>query len=158
MVRHLRGGRRARERGASAVEFALVMIPLLYLVLGAIQYGWYFYAMQTGTSATSDVVRRLSVGDCQNSGELKAMLINRLGKATTSSTSTIVANVTYTDSAAGHAVVGSPGKVGGGVTLDVTFTTADFNFPGIPLPSGGTVTRSIFARVEDTSASAGGCA
>jgi len=30
------------ERGAAAVEFALVSIPAIVLVLGAIQFGWYF--------------------------------------------------------------------------------------------------------------------
>ena len=151
---------RVRQRrdqgGASAVEFALVMLPLLVLVLGILQYGWYFYAMQNGTSATSDVVRRLSVGDCQNSTELKNLVVARLGSASTSS-STVQTTVTYTDATTGHAVVAAPGVVGGGVTLEVVFQSSDFNFPLIPVPDDAKVTRTVFARVEDTSSTAGGC-
>jgi len=54
-------------RGAAAVEFAFVMLPMLYLVFGVIQYGLYFYARESGTQAVGDAVRRLSVGDCQDS-------------------------------------------------------------------------------------------
>ena len=58
----LRRRRRLREEsGATAVEFALIMMPLLYLVFGVIQYSLYFYSMQSGTSAVGDAVRRLSV-------------------------------------------------------------------------------------------------
>lgn len=148
---------RSREqRGASAVEFALVMLPLLYLVFGVIQYGWYFYAIQAGTSATSDAARRLSVGDCQDVAQRNALLSSRLGAARQGSTA-VQSTVTYTDSSAGHTVVSAPGVVGGGVELTVNFQTADFNFPFIPVPDNATVTRTVFARVEDTSPAAGGC-
>ena len=40
---------RSREqRGASAVEFALVVTPLLILFFGMVQYGMYFYSAQVG--------------------------------------------------------------------------------------------------------------
>ena len=147
---------RARDRGAAAVEFALVLPILLMLVFGIIQYGWYFYAMQTGTSATSDAVRRLSVGDCQDSAALQSLVAGKLGAATTSSSS-VQTTVVYSSPAFGHATIASPGLVGGGVTLQVRFQTADFHFPFIPVPDSGTVTRSVFARVEDTNATTGGC-
>jgi Flp pilus assembly protein TadG len=148
--------RTSSERGATAVEFALVMLPLLYLVLGIVQYGWYFYAMQAGTSATSDTVRQLSVGDCQVSAERAAYLSDRLGSASVSDSS-IQSTVVYTSDETGHTPVGAPGVVGGGVELTVVFRTNDFNFPLVPVPDDAEVTRTVFARVEDTSASAGGC-
>src|SRR4051812_4849868 len=58
--------RRERDRrGAAAVEFALVMLPLLTLTLGIIQYGWWFYTAQSASSGGREAARRLSVGDCQ---------------------------------------------------------------------------------------------
>lgn len=156
MGRRPRGSRSARERGAAAVEFALVVPILLVLVFGIIQYGWYFYAMQAGTSATSDAVRRLSVGDCQSDAELKALIASKLGSARKSGT-TVQTTVVHTTPTAPHTTMSSPGAVGGGVELRVQFQTADFNFPFIPVPDDGTVTRTVFARVEDTSATVGGC-
>jgi Flp pilus assembly protein TadG len=41
-----RGGSRARQRGAVAVEFALILPLFLTLVLGAIDWGWYFFIDQ----------------------------------------------------------------------------------------------------------------
>lgn len=155
-ARLLRGPGPRNSRGAAAVEFALIVPLLLVLVFGVIQYGWYFFAMQSGTSATSDAVRRLSVGDCQSSAELEALVTNRLGAAKTSS-STVVATPTFTSAAAGHPLVAAPGEIGGGVSLRVQFHTANFHFPFIPVPDDGTVTRTIFARVEDTTATPGGC-
>src|SRR5215216_3305857 len=53
------------QRGAAALEFGLIagllFIPLL---IGLLQYGWYFYCAQTTGGAASHLARRLSVGDC----------------------------------------------------------------------------------------------
>ena len=86
---------RRGERGASAVEFGLVMLPLLYLVLGIIQYGVYFWSMNSGSNAVGDAVRRMAVGDCQTSLERKHFLHVRLGEATTSKESEISTTVVY---------------------------------------------------------------
>lgn len=137
------------------VEFALVMPILLLLVLGIIQYGVYFWSMNTGSNAVGDAVRRLSVGDCQSSTELKALLANRLGSATTTSESNLGVTVTYLDGSGGSTT--APGEVGGNVRLTLVYSAPDFNFPLIPVPSNGSVTRAFDARVEDTSATTGGC-
>src|SRR4051794_13686771 len=52
-----------REQGAAAVEFALVMVPLLVLLFGAIQYGLYFWAMQGGSDIARSAARSAAVGD-----------------------------------------------------------------------------------------------
>lgn len=153
MLRNVRMRRRRDDSGASAVEFALVLPILLILVFGIIQYGWYFYAMQAGTSATSDVARRMSVGDCQTTASRDALLAQRLGTARANSTS-ITATPTYKSAAGAPAT--TP-EVGGTLALQVEFQTFDFNFPLIPVPDNGKVTRTVTVRVEDTTASAGGC-
>jgi len=153
----LRRRRRLREEsGATAVEFALIMMPLLYLVFGVIQYSIYFYSMQSGTSAVGDTVRRLSVGDCQTTSELQAYLYSRLGPATTATSATTLAPTVTYKKADGTAAV-APGEVGGTVTLALSYPTYDLHFPFIPLPSSGTVSRTVMARIEDTTATTGGC-
>ncbi len=53
--------RRSRERGAAVVEFALVLPLLLMLVLGAIDWGWYFYTREVVTNAAREGARAGSV-------------------------------------------------------------------------------------------------
>lgn len=152
MLRH--GRTRGRDdRGAAAVEFALILTPLLFIVFGIIQYGWYFNSTQSGTSAAADAARRLSVGDCQDSSQLRTMLASRLGGAMVAGT--VSASVTYTNSAG--ATIVAPGAVGGNVAVRLQFQSADFHLPFIPFPDGGTIVRTAMARVEDTNASTVGC-
>jgi Flp pilus assembly protein TadG len=159
-MRHLHGGGTRRsmpcrqEHGAAAVEFALVMPLLLVLVFGVIQYGMYFFAMQTGTSAANQAVRRLSVGDCQDvDAELKPFLYSRLRTAMEGTQDAVNPAVTWTK--ADGTTVGQ--ETGGSVQLIVSFPAMDMHFPFIPVPNNGTVTRTVDARVEDTSPEAGGC-
>ena len=49
--------RRHRQRGAALVEFALVLPLLLTLVLGAIDWGWYFFIDQLVTNAAREGAR-----------------------------------------------------------------------------------------------------
>ena len=149
--------RRRTDHGAAAVEFGLVLVPLLVIVFGIIQYGLYFWAMQAGTNATGEAVRRLSVGDCQSSTELKNLLKDRLGLAT-GNPSGVTAVVVYKKGDAAHTVTTAPGELGGNVDLTVTFSALNMHLPFIPVPDNGTVTRHIYARVEDTSATTNGCA
>jgi Flp pilus assembly protein TadG len=149
--------RRRDERGASAVEFGLVLIPLLYLIFGLVQYGWYFYAMQSGSSAVGDAARRIAVGNCQTSSQVQTVIYNHLGAATTaSSSSDITTTITYAK-ADGSGPASSPGEIGGAVTLTATFPTLNMHFPLIPVPNDGNVTRTNVARIEDLSSTQGTC-
>lgn len=155
MLRLLAMRRRRDDGGAAAVEFALVLIPLLWILFGLIQYGWYFYSMQTGTSAVSSAVRKVTVGDCQSSSDLRTLIYNQLGAATTDAKANIGITRTYVDGN-GNAD-SSPGTVGGKVTIKVTFDATNFHFPLIPVPNGGQVDRTVSGRMEDTVASGSPC-
>jgi Flp pilus assembly protein TadG len=145
---------RRDEHGAAAVEFGLVLLPLLYLVLGIIQYGVYFWSMNSGSNAVGDAVRRMSVGDCQAASERQHFLYDRLGQATTSSESQISTTVDYF---APDGNAGTAAEIGGTVRLTATYDAPNFHFPFIPVPNGGSVTRTFDARVESTEAHTGGC-
>jgi len=148
---------RRDERGASAVEFGLVLIPMLYLIFGVIQYGWYFYAMQSGSSAVGDAARRIAVGNCQTLAQAQTLIYNDLGAATTASSSSgVTTTVTYTK-ADGSGSVSAPGEIGGAVTVTATFPTLNMHFPFIPVPNSGSVTRTNVARVEDIDSTQGTC-
>jgi Flp pilus assembly protein TadG len=149
--------RRRDEDGAAAVEFALVLIPLLYLVFGLVQYGWYFYAMQSGSSAVGDAARRIAVGNCTTTSEVKGVIYDHLGAATTASSSSgITTTITYTK-ADGSGSVAAPGEIGGSVTVTATFPTLNMHFPFIPVPDDGNVTRTNVTRIEDLDSSQGTC-
>ena len=157
MVARLIRSRRRNERAAVVVEFALVMPIFLILVFGVIQYGLYFFAMQSGANAVGEVVRRMSVGDCQGAGTAQTLVYKRLGSATSAKTAsgvTVTQSYTKDD---GTTPASSPGEIGGTVMLTATFPTVNLHFPFIPVPNSGNVTRSATARIEDITAITGGC-
>ncbi|WP_322085192.1 TadE/TadG family type IV pilus assembly protein [Burkholderia sp. BCC1999] len=53
--------RRSRTRGAVAVEFALVLMPMIMLATGVAEFGRAIYQYETLTKATRDAARYLSV-------------------------------------------------------------------------------------------------
>jgi Flp pilus assembly protein TadG len=129
---------------------------LLVLVFGIIQYGWYFYAMQAGSSAVGDAARRVAVGNCQTTAQAQTLIYNKLGGATTASSSSgVTTTVAYTNLDGTPDT--SPGHIGGSVLVTATFPTLNLHFPFIPVPNGGSVTRSTFARIEDITATQGAC-
>lgn len=127
-------GRNRDQEGATAVEFALVMIPFIVLIFGMIQYGWYFYVSQTTGGAASTVARRLQVGDCW-AGTNAFDLAKQQASMVTAVTKT-PANLTGA----------TPGT-----TQIVVTVTADGNLLGfLPMPSDGQITRTVKTQLEDT--------
>lgn len=61
-ARRMKFNRDRSERGAAAVEFALVLPLLLLLVLGIIEFGFIFNRYISVTHAAREGVRELSVG------------------------------------------------------------------------------------------------
>jgi Flp pilus assembly protein TadG len=129
--------RRRDERGAAAVEFALIMIPFFVLVFGLIEYGWYFYVGQNTSGAASTVARKLEVGDCWGSGQALTF---------TQSQSSQVSDVAVNPPGSGSAP--DPGT-----SFTVTLTANAHILDFLPVPNGGTITRTVSAQVEDNVAS-----
>ena len=50
------------SKGATAVEFALIAPIFFFLVLGTLEFGWYFFVQHTIQSATRDGTRFALVG------------------------------------------------------------------------------------------------
>lgn len=123
------------DTGAAAVEFALVMPILFLLIFGVIQYGWYFYVAENTSGAASNVTRRLAVGDCWTSPQAENYAKAQAPQVTSA-----------TASPSSMPTVGDP------FTVTVT---ADADIIGfLPMPNGGVVTRTVTARLEDTTAEA----
>jgi Flp pilus assembly protein TadG len=142
--------RRRDEGGATAVEFALILVPLLVIVFGLIQYGFYFYSAQTGSNTVNAAARQLSVGNCDTSAELTSFVTSRLGAA---AISVDTPTRTYYDVDGTTPLTDqtpSMAKVGGTVSLTVEFDTINLNFPFVPFLDDPKVSRTVVARVEDT--------
>ena len=144
---------RRRESGAAAVEFALVVVLLLALLFGVIQYGMYFYSAQTGSSAAREAARRVTVGDCPAQSDLNQFVLNRLGGAA-SATPTVTR--VYTKNNGTTTSAPAEAEVGGTVKLTVSFASHNFHFPFVPFLSDATIVREVDARMEDITPS-GSC-
>ncbi len=134
--------RRGNEDGAAAVEFALIFsLVLVPLLMGMLQYGWYFYSSQVTSSAARESARRLTVGDCQGgTSPTKATQFARQqsGFSTLSlSYGSTTAPTSNTLPAVGQVLR---------VTAQVDASIIGF----LPVPNGGQITRTVDARVEDT--------
>jgi Flp pilus assembly protein TadG len=126
------------------LEFALLAgLIFVPLVLGIIQYGWYFYVAQTTGGAASHVVRRLAVGDCWGANEALTFVRNEAGGDDS------VTTLVMTPSSNSAAEIG--------ITQVEVTVTARADVVGFwPMPSGGTITRTVKAMIEDTTSS-GSC-
>lgn len=143
-----RRARRRGEDGAAAVEFALVLIPFLLLIFGAIQYGMYFFAAQTGSHAANSAIRQLSVGKCTDSADLLAFVNKELGSSAVAGSTTVSTSYVNEDGTTPPAPQAQNVNVGGQVTLIVAFNSKDLNFPLLPFLDDGKIARTVDARVE----------
>ena len=125
--------KRRDEGGAAAVEFALVMIPFLVLVLGLIEYGWYFYVAQNTSGAASTLARKMEVGDCWAApltfAKKQSAEVNAVSVTPNQSTSPAV-----------------------GTTFTITLTANAKIMSFLPVPGNGVLTRSVTAQIEDDKA------
>ncbi|NJM33401.1 MAG: pilus assembly protein [Rhodomicrobium sp.] len=60
----LRRGRRS-ERGATLIEFALVMVPFFLLLFGTLEVGFIFWGTHELENATEDAARQIRTGQVQ---------------------------------------------------------------------------------------------
>jgi Flp pilus assembly protein TadG len=145
------------QSGAAAVEFALVLIPMLYLIFGVIQYSFVFYSMQAGSAAVNHALRRIAVGNCPTTAQVQALIYSDLGSATSATSASGVTTTVIYQSADGTTTVAAPGQIGGAVTVTATYPIANLHFPFIPIPNNGNVTRTNVARVENLTSATGTC-
>jgi len=134
-----RGSKRRRrgESGAAAVEFALIFGFLLVpLVMGLLEYGWYFYTSQVTGAAARDTARRLTVGDCQASGAAQTYARQTSGITTLT--------LTFGSTSTQDNTLPTVGE-----TLRVQASTNGALFTFLPLPNDGQITREVDSRVED---------
>lgn len=129
--------RRTGERGSVVVEFALVVPIVLLMIVGIIQYGYHYWAMQTASAAAREAARRLVVGT-----DPACTVAEAVDKASGPAVGSTAPTVTYAyDNATNTAVRGTL------VTVTVQVQSLDIGL--LPLPSGGVVRETATNRVEN---------
>jgi len=84
----------SEQRGAAAVEFAIVLPLLMTMLFGIIEMGFVFNRWITVTHASREGVRRMSVGDPAATAAAKAVGYANLNPAASCSGSTPSPNMT----------------------------------------------------------------
>ncbi len=135
-MRRLLRARRRDDRGAVAVEFALVFPLLVLIVFAIIQYGFYFWGMQGGSAAAREAARKAAVGAPTSCADFRDEVEENVEAMSTGS---YTAKRTYSS---------TPVTVGADVDVTVSFQSVDFGFPFVPFINNGKVSQSATARVD----------
>lgn len=125
---------RRSERGAMAVEFALVFPIVFAVMFGIIQYGIYFWGRSTAAASARESARQLAVGTDWTCSHDQAV-----GKANGAGSGAVVTRK-YLNAA-------NAAKIGDLVEVTVTAQSLAPNF--LPLPDSGSITEVATARVEN---------
>lgn len=133
------GSRRREERGAAAVEFAIILPLLLVIVFGLIQYGFYFWAMQGGSAAAREAARSAAVGQPTDCTAFRTQVRTNIESM---ATGTPTIKRTFDKAVAG------PVQVGDDVIVSVDFNSVDLGFPFVPFINDGRVVQTATARVD----------
>lgn len=129
--------RRREQRGSVVVEFALVVPLVVLIVVGVIQYGYHYWAMQTASATAREAARRLIVGT-----DPACTVTEAQSRASGPAVGSTVPTVTYAYDNAGNTAER-------GVLVTVTVTIQSLDVGLVPLPSGGVVTQTASNRVEN---------
>lgn len=122
------------ERGAIAVEFALVFPIVFAVMFGIIQYGIYFWGRSTAAASARESARQLAVGtDWTCSHDQAVEKANGAGSGATASRKYL--------NAANSAKIGD--------LVEVTVTAHSLAPDFLPLPDSGAITEVATARVEN---------
>lgn len=143
---------RRPERGAAAVEFALVSGLLFTVIFATVQYGLYFWSLQSGSQAAREAARQAAVGSLTCAEFEAAVLNNARGEqsATVNATRTF-----YTDETL--ATVTTTPAVGGTVKVVVRFDSIDLKLPFVPFIDNGSISEQSVARVENVTTNSVSC-
>lgn len=135
----MRLSRRRDERGAAAVEFALVALVFFTLLFGIIQFGIWFWSWQQGAHAAREASRIAAVNPCV-AGNITTAAQDALDGAPIDG----VATVSVTKP--------SPVKVGEDISVRIQFSAADMGFFPFFDPA---IDKTATSRIENVPA--GGC-
>lgn len=132
--------RRWRDRGAAAVEFALVVPVLILLIFGSIEFGLAIQARTQVGNAAREGVRVASLGG--SVADVQTSALNALGGV--SGTKTVT--VTCTTPAGASCVIGvpNPGNVAT-VVVTINYTGITGMFPQL---TNTTISASSYMRIE----------
>ena len=129
------------ERGAAAVEFALVALIMITLTALTIQFAVLFWGYQAASSAAREAARFGAVEPCDNAA------IIALGDLRVDEVAPVSGSAGFTS-----VLSAAPVKVGDQLTVRVTFTTLNI----VPLPgTWPSIDKTATTRVENIPA--GGC-
>lgn len=128
------------QRGAAAVEFALVSVILLTLLIGIIQFSIWFWGYQAGSHAAREAARYAAVEPCED-GPIESRGAERVDELAPASGDDATVDVTRDPSA--------DYKVGDEITVSVSFPIMNIGvIPGFP----STVSKSATSRIENVPA------
>ena len=133
--------RRNQERGAAAVEFALVAIVFLILICGVIQASLFFWGYDVASHAAREGARRYAVDPCNLSGQNITITQSRAAGA--ASGGVTVSPPTFSKGPGNSAATKEAGDE---VTVTVSFSAKSI---GGLIPAFPPITKSATARVED---------
>ena len=159
-VRHPSG--LPRQRGVAAVEFAIVLVPLLVIAFGAAEYGRAIYQYNTLVKSVRSAVRLLSVTSPQSSEyedaieEAQCMAVygnasckgSPLAPGLTTTHVKVCDKVTWSDCGATQATYGSVVLTGGGTMDLVAVRISGYTFQFIGLPFVTTSASLNFGPIE----------
>ena len=141
---HKSGAGATRDRGAAAVELALVLPIFLLLIFGIMQYGWTFYQTQETAQAAREGARIASVGE-MSTAELQTYVVGQI-----LSTSVAEDDVTVCFTVEGPANgTGVQPQIGDEISVRITYSATDFNLPFLPFPNGLQIDETARSRAED---------
>lgn len=132
------------ERGSTLVEFALVVPVLFAMMIGILQYGYHFWALQTAAGTAREAARHLAVGTewaCTRT-QAKAQLAFPAVSTVPDPTYRFVSGA-------------STPTVGDTVVVTVTLQSLHIGF--LPVPDDGLITETARARVESVPTTPSSC-
>jgi Flp pilus assembly protein TadG len=141
-----RQGRRD-QRGAAAVEFAIISVLFITLIFAMIQYSLYFWSTQSSANAAREGARRGAVG------ETCTTLQSRTSSSVKLEQGSITVTRTYENPTTGAS---APPSTGANVRVTITYNSLDLGFPFVPFLNNGAVEETAVARVENYSAAVAG--
>lgn len=122
-------------RGTAAIEFAIVMFPLIFLIFGAILSGFNLMALAALNAATKDAGRQIQIGAIRGTSDsaVRTLICNRMAIAVSSCNSLVIYAVSGPTFGASQATPAawttlppasfSPGTNGDSVVLQVAYTS-----------------------------------